>query len=99
MIHVIAVITTQPGQRATLLRAFHENTAAVRAEVGCIEYTAVVDREGTPAPYGADTFVVVEKWQTIEDLRAHAAAPHMVAYSQRTKELVKERAIHVLTPA
>jgi quinol monooxygenase YgiN len=47
----------------------------------------------------ADTFVVVEKWQTIEDLRAHAAAPHMVAYSQKTKELVKERAIHVLTPA
>ena len=99
MIHVVAVITTQPGQRATVLRAFAENAAAVRAEVGCIEYTAVVDHDGTPAPYGADTLVVVEKWQTIENLRAHAAAPHMVAYAQKTKELVKERAIHVLTPA
>jgi quinol monooxygenase YgiN len=99
MIHVIAVITAQPGQRATLLRAFQENTALVRAELGCIEYTAVIDNEGTPAPYGADTFVVVEKWQTIENLRAHAIAPHMVAYSQKTKALVKERAIHVLTLA
>ncbi|MEY4509021.1 MAG: hypothetical protein RLZZ450_1143 [Pseudomonadota bacterium] len=97
MIHVIAVITTQPGQRANVLSAFHDNGAAVRAEVGCIEYTAVVDHAGSPAPYGADTFVVVEKWETIEALRAHAAAPHMVAYSQKTKELVKERAIHVLT--
>jgi quinol monooxygenase YgiN len=99
MIHVVAVITTQPGQRETVLRAFHDNSEAVRAEVGYVEYTAVVDHAGSPAPYGPDTFVVVEKWQTIEDLRAHAAAPHMVAYSHKTKELIKERAIHVLTPA
>lgn len=99
MIHVIAVITTQPEKRAEVLSAFRENAAAVRAEVGCIEYTAVVDNAGSPAPYGADTFVVVEKWQTLEDLKAHAVAPHMAAYAKKTKELVKDRAIHVLTPA
>lgn len=99
MIHVIAVVTTHPGQRAALLRAFQENSAAVHAEVGCVEYTAVIDHDGSPAPYGPDTIVVVEKWQTIEDLKAHAVAPHMVAHSKKTKELVKERAIHVMAVA
>jgi quinol monooxygenase YgiN len=99
MIHVIAVVTTQPGQREKLIEAFRANVAAVRAEVGCIEYTGVVDHQNTPAAYGEDTFVVVEKWETIENLRAHAVAPHMAAYAAKTKELVKDKAIHVMTAA
>jgi quinol monooxygenase YgiN len=47
---------------------------------------------------GPDTFVVVEKWRDAAALAAHAAAPHMAAYAQRTKALVARRTIHVLTP-
>ena len=35
MIHVIAVITAQPGQRTALLNLFRANVQAVRAEAGC----------------------------------------------------------------
>jgi quinol monooxygenase YgiN len=49
MIHVVAVITAHPGQRARVLEAFLANTAAVRAEDGCIEYTATVDADGLQA--------------------------------------------------
>ena len=102
MIHVIAIITTKPGQRETVLQAFRANVPNVHAEQGCIEYTATID--ASPAlkfqtPMGPDTFLVVEKWENTAALEAHLAAPHMAAYSARTRDLVANRAIHVLTAA
>lgn len=99
MIHVLAVITAKPGMRATILEHFLANMPAVHAEKGCIEYVPVVDAEGFPALYGPDTFVVVEKWATAEDLKAHAASAHMAAYAAKTREHVADRRIHVLSPA
>lgn len=101
MIHVIAVITAKPGQRDRILQAFKANVPAVRAERGCIEYQATVDADDAgpaQAPFGADTFVVVEKWEDMAALRAHAAAPHMAAYAAATREYIASRAIHILSP-
>src|SRR5256714_8541424 len=99
MIHAIAIITAKPGQRAAVLEHFQANVPAVRAEAGCIEYGAAIDVEnmGTAA-YGPDTFVVIEKWESEDHLKAHAAAPHMKAYGAKTKELLAGRGIHVLAP-
>lgn len=100
MIHVLAIITTKPGKRDEVLGHFRANVPAVRAEQGCIEYGAAVDVEGGPfAKFGADSFVVIEKWESMEALKAHAAAPHMAAYAAKTREHVANRAIHVLSPA
>ena len=49
--------------------------------------------------YGPDTFVVVEKWESMAALEAHAAAPHMKAYGAQTKDLIASRVIHILSPA
>ena len=49
--------------------------------------------------FGADTFVVVEKWESLDALQAHAVAPHMAAYGAKTKEWTASRVIHVLQPA
>jgi quinol monooxygenase YgiN len=102
MIHVLAVITAKPGQRERMLEAYRDNVATVRAEAGCLAYEAVVD-VANPAPgfaaFGADSFVVVEKWASLEALQAHAVAPHMKAYAARVKDLTASRAIHVLEPA
>ena len=102
MIHVIAVITAKPGKREAILEAFRANVPAVRAEQGCIEYGAAIDAEPAlpvQTKYGADTFVVIEKWQSLGALKAHAAAPHMAAYGAKTRELIASRVIHVLDPA
>ena len=102
MIHVIAVITAKPGMRDAVLAACRANTAAVRAEAGCIEYGPAVDAQGAPpvqTPYGEDTFLVIEKWESIAALKAHAVAPHMVAYGAKTKDLLASRVIHILEPA
>ena len=102
MIHVIAVITAKPGQRETILQHFRANTPAVRAEAGCNEYGAAVDAENAlpfQTPWGPDTFVVVEKWESMEALKAHAAAPHMAAYGAKTREFIASRVIHIMQPA
>ena len=102
MIHVIAVITAKPGKREEVLRHFHANVPAVRAETGCIEYGAAIDADAAlpiQTRYGPDTFLVVEKWESMDALKAHAAAPHMAAYGAKTKELLASRVIHILSPA
>ena len=102
MIHVIAIITAKPGQRETILTHFRANVPAVRAEKGCIEYGAAVDLDPAlkfQTAFGPDAFVVVEKWESPDALKAHAAAPHMAAYAATTRDFIASRAIHILQPA
>jgi quinol monooxygenase YgiN len=99
MIHVLAIITTKPGMRDQVLEAFRANMPAVHAEAGCIEYGPVIDADFPGAKYGADTFVVVEKWESPDHLKAHAASPHMAAYGAKTRDLLANREIHVMAPA
>jgi quinol monooxygenase YgiN len=102
VIHVIAIITAKPGMREAILKEFRANMPAVRAEQGCIEYGPAIDAEGMgkfQTPFGPDTFVVIEKWESPEALKAHGAAPHMAAYAAKTKDMIASRVIHVLSPA
>jgi len=101
MIHVVAVITAKPGMREAILKEFRANVPNVHAEPGCIEYGAAVDTEGAgriQTPLGPDTFMVIEKWESIAALQAHAASPHMAAYAAKTKDMIASRVIHVLSP-
>lgn len=101
MIHVIAIITAKPGMRENILQHARANLAAVRAEKGCIEYGAAVDAENAlpmQTKCGPDTFIVVEKWESMDALKAHAAAPHMAAYAGKVKEMIAGRVIHILQP-
>jgi quinol monooxygenase YgiN len=102
MIHVLAVITAKPDQRSAVLAHFNANVPAVLAEDGCIEYGAAIDASNPlpfQTPYGPDTFVVIEKWASMDALKAHAAAPHMAAYGAKTRDLLASRTIHILSGA
>ena len=100
-VHVLAFITTKPGQRDAVLELFNANVPAVLAENGCIAYEATIDTDGAgpiQTSVGPDTFVVVERWAGLDALKAHAASAHMKAYGERTKHVVADRTIHVLSP-
>jgi quinol monooxygenase YgiN len=101
MIQVVVEIAAKPGQREAVLQAFKANVSAVHAEDGCMEYTAFVDAAGfgALAPYGDDTLVVIEKWESAAHLKAHAKAPHTLEYQAKVKDLIEKRTIHVLSPA
>jgi quinol monooxygenase YgiN len=102
MIHVVAILTAKPGKREEVLKHFRANVPAVRAEKGCIEYGAAVDAEPAlpvQTKWGTDTFLVIEKWESLDALKAHAAAPHMAAYAAKVKDHLAGRVIHILSPA
>src|SRR6201987_1583764 len=101
MIHVVAIITAKSGMRETILKEFRGNMPAVHAERGCIEYGPAIDADGMggfETKFGPDTFVVIEKWESPEALKAHAASPHMAAYAAKTRDMIASRVIHVLSP-
>ena len=102
MVHVVAVITAKSGKRDDVLEAFHANIPNVRAEDGCIEYGPTIDAEGVggiQTEIGSDSFIVIEKWESLDHLKAHAAAPHMGEYAAKVKAMLESRVIHVLSPA
>ena len=102
MIHVIATIELTPGTRDAFLTEFRKLILDVKAEAGCIAYGPAVDAETdipTQARIGADKVVIVEQWESVAALKAHAVAPHMQAYRVRVKEFVKGMELRVLSPA
>jgi quinol monooxygenase YgiN len=102
MIHVIATIEVAEGRRDAVLREFHRIVPAVRAEAGCLEYGPAVDAaSGLPSqpPARLNVIVVVEKWASLDALKAHTQAPHMTEYRERVKDLVRGVQLLVLEPA
>lgn len=100
MIHVIAVITAKAGKRTELLDAFSKIVPTVHDEEGCIAYEPVIDAEGAgdmQTKLGEDTFVVIEKWRTMDALKAHSASSHMAQYAKTAGHLVADRKIHILS--
>jgi quinol monooxygenase YgiN len=101
MVYVIAVITAKPGKREEFLQAYREVVPQVRLEPGCLEYGPLIDlaESDLGTKYGPDTFVVIGKWDSFENQKAHAALrPHMVAFREKTSSLLDHREIHVLSP-
>ncbi len=101
-IHVLAIIKAKPGQRDAVLRLFNANVPAVLAEAGCIAYEATIDADDAgpmQSTFGPDTFVVVERWASLAALGAHANSVHMKDYGEKTKDMLADRTIHILSPA
>ena len=99
MVHVLAIITAHPGKRAQLLELFQAVIPTVREEQGCIEYGVAVDVAQADPAFGPDTYVVIEKWESMETLKAHSVAPHMKSFGAAAGGLIAKRAVHVMEPA
>ena len=101
MICVIATIKAKAGQRNVLLACIEDNLSNVHAEIGCLEYQPMVDTESSLGAQQLDENIVtmVEKWETISNLNAHAVAPHMLEYREKVKDIVESVSLKVLTAA
>ena len=101
MINVIASICIETGSLSDFLEIFRANMLKVREEKGCIEYVPLVDIDAKLAPQTLDDNVVtiIEKWESLEALREHLEAPHMLAYREKVKNIVTGLSLKVLVEA
>ena len=101
MIFVIATIEVKPGKREAFLAEFHRNVPNVRAEKGCVEYGPTVDAKTdikAQIPLRENVVTIVEKWESLQALHAHLAAPHMATYRERVKDYVAGVTLQILEP-
>ena len=101
MINVIASIRVKTEKLSEFLEIFKSNVPSVRDENGCIEYFPAVDIDADLPPQSLDENVVtiIEKWESLEALRDHLNAPHMLAYKEKVKDIVEGVSIKVLQEA
>ena len=101
MVHVIASIRVKDGCLAEYASLFKENVPNVLAENGCIQYSPCVDADTGWEVQDLDKrrLTVVERWETMDALRAHSRAPHMVAFRARASHLVEGITLQVVRDA
>lgn len=98
MIHVLATIQTAPGKRDELAALIRKLIPKVLEEDGCIEYTATIDAAtdiGNQSTNG-DEITFVEKWESLDHLKAHFTAAHMLEHREASKGLVLGSVLKVL---
>jgi quinol monooxygenase YgiN len=71
MIYVVATSQVKPEAREAFIAGARECIAATQKEQGCISY------ESHTSIHDPNTFVVVERWASREDLNAHGKSAHM----------------------
>ncbi len=102
MICVIATIEVAAGRRDELLMLFRDLVPKVRAEQGCIEYGPMIDVAGgleDQRPPQENSLVVVEKWESLDALKAHLKTTHMAEYFRRAEQLRLSLELRILQPA
>ena len=75
---------------------------AVRKEKGCLEYRLLGDCDtdwDRPQRFGEKTLWMVEKWASVNSLKAHLATPHMKAFGAKASGLRSGSTFHVLEDA
>ena len=89
---IIGTVTAKPETRDELLALLATQVAPTRAEPGCINYDFHIDASDPCC------FVFYENWQSLNDLDAHLAMPHLAPlFSQLGRLLAKPVDIRHLT--
>jgi quinol monooxygenase YgiN len=98
MISVIASIRIKADRLSQFIEIVKANVPEVRKEKGCIEYTPATDIDsGLPVQkFDKSVVTIVEKWDSVEALKAHLKTPHMLAYREKVKDIVEDLSIKVL---
>lgn len=102
MVHVVARITARAGQGPALLAAFKELLPAVHAEAGCIGYTPTLDAVtdiDRQEPVNPDAVTIVERWESLDHLKAHLTAEHMLAFRKKAGHLIEGADLRILAEA
>lgn len=99
MLSVIAEIEIADGKREEFLAEFRKVVPLVLAENGCVEYGPTLDAVtdiSAQIPIRENIVTIVEKWESVDALKAHLVAPHMTEYRVRVKSFVVGSVLRIL---
>lgn len=99
MITVIATIQCVPGHRDDFIAEFQKIVPDVLKEAGCIEYGPTVDAvtDLQKQDRNENRVTIVEKWESVDALKAHLVAPHMMEYRPKVQNFVESSELRVLS--
>ena len=93
MIYVIATTPMKPENKEDFIKGHKACTAETLKEKGCLSY------DGHVSVNDPNLYVVVERWETRDDLNAHGRAPHMKAFGRvAVKCMTAPPKIEYITP-
>ena len=81
------------------LEEFHKVVPLVLKETGCFSYGPAVDAEtdiDAQVTAGDDVLTIVETWESLDHLKDHLVAGHMVAYRPRVREMIRQSTLQIL---
>lgn len=102
MICVIARIEVGVGKRDKLLSLLRPLVPKVQAEKGNVEYTVMIDTPSGLSAQGPtcdNVVTILEKWESVDILKAHLKTIHMAEYFRASEELDLTMQLQVLEPA
>ena len=101
MINVIASIHIKEGRLSEFLEIFKSNILNVLQEKGCRLYLPTIDVPSgfSSQELNSNVVTIIEKWDSMDDLKTHLSAPHMLAYKERVKDIVNRVSLKVLGDA
>ena len=74
MIVVQVEVIVEPGSASKAVDAVKKMETATRQEAGCLKYAFAVDISD------AGMIRVIERWESMDAIKAHMASPHMAAF-------------------
>ena len=81
MIYVVATTPMKPENKDDFIKGHKACTAETLKEKGCISY------DGHVSVNNPNLYVVVERWETRDDLNAHGRAPHMKVWREYSSQM------------
>ena len=94
MIYVVATTQMKPDGREAFIKGHKACIAETPKEKGCIAY------EGHVSVNDPNLYVVVERWESRDDLSAHGKAPHMKVWRELSAPLkASPTAIEIISDA
>jgi len=101
MIYVVVSVRVKASKLPEFLGLFGSVAPLVRKEKGCVQYVAATDFDSglPPQVFDKNVVTILEKWESLDVLRNHLAAPHMAAYFEKEKGLTESSSIKILREA
>ena len=103
MVHALVFVSIKPGMLEEALAVYRHFVPQVKAnEPGCLEYLPIVDCDAglTNQEKAPNMIIVIERWKTMADFKAHVEGPpHVAAFRSTIKQYLEKISMKVMEDA